>query len=162
MLLPGDIQKSGEDRLLSKSFPPIDVLIAPHHGSLSSSSPPFLNHLSPGRVIISAVHLNRFVHPHRRFLARYHNRRMTVLNTASSSAVTLDVDKWGVMSLSKRAKRDAASDMITLSAVNPNCCCGSNKSSMRSFGVLHLYFHRIFSVRMLLSDSDAPSWVFFS
>ena len=95
MLLPGDIQKSGEDRLLSKSFPPIDVLIAPHHGGLSSSSPPFLNHLSPGSVIISAGHLNRFGHPHRRVLARYHNRGMTVLNTASSAAVTLSVDKTG-------------------------------------------------------------------
>jgi len=95
MLLPGDIEKSGEDRLLSKSFPPIDVLIAPHHGSLSSSSAPFLNHLSAGLVIISAGHLNRFGHPHRRVLARYHNRGMTVLNTASSAAVTLSVDKTG-------------------------------------------------------------------
>jgi competence protein ComEC len=95
MLLPGDIEKSGEDRLLSKSFPPIDVLIAPHHGSLSSSSAPFLNHLSAGLVIISAGHLNRFGHPHRRVLARYHNRGMTVLNTASSGAVTLRVDKTG-------------------------------------------------------------------
>jgi competence protein ComEC len=70
-------------------------MIAPHHGSLSSSSPQFLNHLSPDLVIVSAGHQNRFGHPHPLVMARYRNRGMSVLNTASSGAITLQVDGDG-------------------------------------------------------------------
>jgi competence protein ComEC len=95
MLLPGDIEKRGEQWLLTKVLPSIDVMIAPHHGSLSSSSPQFLNHLSPDLVIVSAGHQNRFGHPHPLVMARYRNRGMSVLNTASSGAITLQVDGDG-------------------------------------------------------------------
>jgi competence protein ComEC len=47
-----------------------DVLMAPHHGSRSSSSPVWLNELMPTWVLIQAGHLNRFGHPAPEVLAR--------------------------------------------------------------------------------------------
>ena len=51
-----------------------DVLMAPHHGSRSSSSPVWLNELMPTWVLIQAGHLNRFGHPAQEVLARYDAR----------------------------------------------------------------------------------------
>lgn len=51
-----------------------DVLMAPHHGSRSSSSPVWLNELMPSWVLIQAGHLNRFGHPAPEVLARYEAR----------------------------------------------------------------------------------------
>ena len=51
-----------------------DVLVVPHHGSRSSSSPVWLNELMPTWALIQAGHLNRFGHPAPDVLARYEAR----------------------------------------------------------------------------------------
>lgn len=66
-----------------------DILVVPHHGSLSSSTPAFLNRVQPRYAIVSAGYANRFGHPHARVLARYEARRIPVLNTARSGAVQI-------------------------------------------------------------------------
>ncbi len=58
-----------------------DVLMAPHHGSRSSSSPVWLNELMPSWVLIQAGHLNRFGHPAPEVLARYEARAARWLAT---------------------------------------------------------------------------------
>lgn len=89
ILLPGDIEALTEVALLALAWQPIDVLIAPHHGSRSSSHPAFLNRLKPLMVVVSAGSGNRFKHPHAEVLARYHARDMQVFNTAVDGAITL-------------------------------------------------------------------------
>ena len=91
MLLPGDIEAEAEMILLDQELPPINVMLAPHHGSRSSSSPAFLNHVKPELVIVSAGYRNRFKHPHPRVIARYRARGIEVLNTAESGAITIRV-----------------------------------------------------------------------
>ncbi|HIG40459.1 MAG: DNA internalization-related competence protein ComEC/Rec2 [bacterium] len=89
MLLPGDIEAFSEEILTQLELPFIDIMVAPHHGSLSSSTPAFLNHVNPSLIIVSAGYLNRFQHPHPRVLARYQARDIGILNTATSGAITV-------------------------------------------------------------------------
>ncbi len=73
--LGGDIDAAQEVRLaLDRPQMRTTVLLAPHHGSLTSSSPVLLNTLQPAWVVVQAGHLNRFNHPSPRVLARYRQR----------------------------------------------------------------------------------------
>ena len=89
LLLTGDIEEKGELALASRGLSRSDVISSPHHGSITSSSPAFLNAVGAGVVVISAGYQNRFGHPHRRVLARYSNRSMRILNTAEDGAVRI-------------------------------------------------------------------------
>lgn len=89
VLLPGDIEAPTEMALLALAWKPVDVLIAPHHGSRSSSHPAFLNRLQPRTVVVSAGAGNRFDHPHAVVMARYAARDIQVFNTAVDGALTV-------------------------------------------------------------------------
>lgn len=97
VLIPGDIESETELALLDltahQALPRVDVLIAPHHGSLTSSHPAFLNRLKPSAVIVSAGYRNRFAHPHAQILARYQARSMQVFNTANDGAIIIRLGK---------------------------------------------------------------------
>jgi competence protein ComEC len=79
--------------LLGLVWEPVDVLIAPHHGSRSSSHPAFLNRLQPRAIVVSAGAGNRFAHPHTEVMARYQARDIQVFNTAYDGAVTVRLGK---------------------------------------------------------------------
>ncbi|VUD68819.1 ComE operon protein 3 [Thalassocella blandensis] len=91
LLFTGDIENKVERFLLASGVLPsdIDVLIAPHHGSKSSSSKAFVNHLSPTHVIFSAGYRNRYHHPSAEIVARYRDAGSTLWNTASDGAISL-------------------------------------------------------------------------
>ncbi len=69
--LSGDIGTDVEITLLDELPSHVDFLLAPHHGSLSSSSIEFVNHLQPQHVVVSAGRDNRYGHPHDRIVRRY-------------------------------------------------------------------------------------------
>ncbi len=56
MLLPGDLEKTGIDRLLAQSPLDCDVLLAPHHGSAHSNPTGFAGWSTPEWVVISGGH----------------------------------------------------------------------------------------------------------
>ncbi|MEX0941756.1 MAG: DNA internalization-related competence protein ComEC/Rec2 [Pseudomonadales bacterium] len=91
ILLPGDIGSAGESQLSHAALPDagIDVLIAPHHGSRSSSSPAFLNLVRPRVVIFSSGYNNRFNHPDPVVVDRYRLRRIRTFNTAKHGQITI-------------------------------------------------------------------------
>lgn len=72
LLLTGDIEAEVEE-LLVKEYKELDIelLKSPHHGSKSSSTPEFLEMLSPELVVIQSGKDNKFGHPHNRVLFRY-------------------------------------------------------------------------------------------
>jgi competence protein ComEC len=91
VLLAGDIEKSVEKRLVDDYGNQLqsDVLVAPHHGSKTSSSDSFLRHVDPAYAVFSVGYRNSFNHPHPDIVARYRSHNINLLNTASSGSVFL-------------------------------------------------------------------------
>ena len=87
-LLPGDVEHAAETRLMTRSLGKIDLLVAPHHGSRTSSNRPFLKHIGTRLVLVSAGHNNPFGHPHSEVLSRYDRYRIRWLSTAQSGALS--------------------------------------------------------------------------
>lgn len=87
ILLAGDIEHSAEKALLSR-LSPVDLLVSPHHGSSSSSTPGFINRVAPDWVVHSTGYLNRFGHPHDIVRNRYQSRGVRQFNTAVSGSVS--------------------------------------------------------------------------
>lgn len=89
----GDIGHRVERRILPDLPREIDLLLAPHHGSASSSTPSFVSWLSPRFVVFSAGYDNRYGHPRDEVVARYRRRGSAIYNTAIDGAVTWSSDK---------------------------------------------------------------------
>ena len=90
ILLAGDIPSSTELELIaSRSLPPqIDILVAAHHGSATSSSQTFIDKVNPRHTVFTTQRANRFNHPHASVLRRFSNTETTLWDTAKDGAVT--------------------------------------------------------------------------
>ena len=87
--LSGDLDAERETRLaLAQPALRADLLVAPHHGSASSSSPVLLNTLRPSVVLIQSGYRNRFHHPASQVLDRYRERGLSWVNTPQCGAAT--------------------------------------------------------------------------
>ena len=87
-LLTGDIEKAAETRLLeSGSLSAVDLVAVPHHGSLTSSSEPFVRRLAPDLALVSAGFDNRWSLPRPEVVDRWERAGARVVNTATSGAV---------------------------------------------------------------------------
>lgn len=73
LLLPGDIEQEAEHRLAATYRQALgsDVLVAPHHGSNTSSTYAFVKAVAPDYVVYTAGYRNSFGHPTPRTRARY-------------------------------------------------------------------------------------------
>ncbi len=93
-LLPGDIEAEAEMELTHLSCEEIDsnVLLAPHHGSKTSSTPGFLKCVDPGVVVISAGCKNIFGFPHKRVLQRYKKAGCKILRTDEAGAIAITTE----------------------------------------------------------------------
>ncbi|WP_228896717.1 DNA internalization-related competence protein ComEC/Rec2 [Pseudoduganella aquatica] len=92
MLLAGDIEAAQEAELLLRAPAslPADVLLAPHHGSGTSSTPPFLAAVRPGAAIFQVGYRNRYHHPQPQVFERYRSLGIDRLRTDESGALTLE------------------------------------------------------------------------
>ncbi len=90
-LLAGDVEAHGEQRLLQRGIPQVEVLLAPHHGSNTSSTMAFLQATMPGHVVHSAGFNNRFGFPHHEVVSRYREIQAVQYQTASSGAIMFDI-----------------------------------------------------------------------
>jgi competence protein ComEC len=91
ILLPGDIERSGELSLLklpALEDIALDLLIAPHHGSKTSSTEAFVRHLVPEHVVFSAGYRHQFGHPHRTVVERYREVSSKMWNTGEQGAIS--------------------------------------------------------------------------
>ncbi len=89
LLLPGDITRSQEWRLMGSGQLPgaVTLVVAPHHGSRSSSARDVVGYLSPRWVLYSAAYRSPHGHPHPDVVERYQQVGSQALNTADSGAV---------------------------------------------------------------------------
>ena len=87
VLLTGDIEAAQEAALLrSGQNLQADVLLAPHHGSRTSSSAAFLAAVAPHTVVVQAGYRNRFGHPAAPVLRRYAAQDLVVQSTPQCGA----------------------------------------------------------------------------
>ncbi len=88
VLLPGDIE-SALERALVRDGPNLaaDVVVAPHHGSATSSSLPFVNATAPDWVVFASGYRNRWRFPRRDVVERWTSAGAVGLDTARSGAV---------------------------------------------------------------------------
>ncbi|HEY1103202.1 MAG TPA: DNA internalization-related competence protein ComEC/Rec2 [Burkholderiaceae bacterium] len=104
VLLAGDIEAAQEARLLAAGAPlQADLLLVPHHGSKTSSTPAFVQAVQPRLAVVQAGYRNRFGHPAPEVLARYQAHGSTVLDSAHCGALLWHSADGGV-----RCQRDAA------------------------------------------------------
>lgn len=101
VLLPGDIERVREMQLLShpQLQQPVDVMIAPHHGSGTSSSQIWVSQLRPSWVVYSSGYGNRYGHPQDKVQKRYEQVGAVSFNTAHHGSLHFQVDddgNWGV------------------------------------------------------------------
>ncbi len=98
ILLVGDIEKNAEQRLL-KDHPSelrATILVAPHHGSKSSSGMAFVAATLPDYTIFTAGYRNRFGHPHPAIWQRYADSGAELLRSDVDGAILIDMDAQGV------------------------------------------------------------------
>ena len=68
-----------------------DVLIAPHHGSKTSSTADFLAKVRPSYVLISAGKANPYGHPHKKNTARLLEARQPLVQHGKARSDTSSI-----------------------------------------------------------------------
>jgi len=98
ILLTGDIEASAEKNLVkyTKKSLASDILIAPHHGSKTSSTVAFLKQVNPDWVLIPSGYKNRFKFPHAPVLQRYQQLGIKWKSTANEGALTVEFNQQGI------------------------------------------------------------------
>ncbi len=89
LLLPGDIEAAQERALISAGVQKLSasVLLAPHHGSGTSSTLPFLNAVSPKMAVFQVGYRNRYRHPKEEVLKRYRELGIERFRSDDSGAI---------------------------------------------------------------------------
>ncbi|MBU0688609.1 MAG: DNA internalization-related competence protein ComEC/Rec2 [Gammaproteobacteria bacterium] len=98
ILLTGDIERRSEERLLLHHPDKLQarLLIAPHHGSKSSSSQPFVAAVAPQHVVFTAGYRNRFHHPHPEVIRRYVHQGSHIMRSDRDGAIIIDLKPSGI------------------------------------------------------------------
>ncbi|RZL98472.1 MAG: competence protein ComEC, partial [Variovorax sp.] len=87
--LAGDIERAQEAALAARSATGAlraDVLLVPHHGSKTSSSPPLLDAVAPRLALVQAGWRNRFGHPAPAVVEAYAGRGIALVDSAHCGA----------------------------------------------------------------------------
>lgn len=93
MLLPGDIEAQQEAQLLAAAPDKLaaGILLAPHHGSATSSTPAFMAAVRPQHGIFQVGYRNRYRHPRADVVQRYRAAGAAVWRTDEAGAVELEL-----------------------------------------------------------------------
>jgi competence protein ComEC len=104
--LTGDIPAAQEVSLaLARPNERATLLMAPHHGSASSSSPVLLNTLRPRWVIVQSGYRNRFGHPARAVVERYEEKGIAWAASPRCGAATWRSDAPDRLKCERKERR---------------------------------------------------------
>lgn len=91
-LLAGDIEAKIEARLLQEGAAlKADVLVVPHHGSRTSSTPAFVAAVAPRIAVFAAGYRNQFGHPRADVVARYKRIDAQIARTDQAGAIGVTI-----------------------------------------------------------------------
>jgi competence protein ComEC len=90
VLLSGDIEAAQEAALLARDAAALrsSVLLVPHHGSKTSSTPAFIDAVAPTVAVVQAAYRSRFGHPAADVVDRYRQRGITLVRSDACGAWT--------------------------------------------------------------------------
>jgi competence protein ComEC len=117
ILLPGDIERLAEDLLVKDHKAKLQsrVLIAPHHGSRTSSTSGLIDSVKPQYVIFPVGYKNRFRFPHKKVITRYMQEKALLFNASKTGAITFKFgdksDILGIAFYRQKTKRFWHDDM---------------------------------------------------
>ena len=92
LLLSGDIERKAEKMLTKKYHDSldVDVLIAPHHGSKSSSTKAFIQATSPEFVVFTTGYRNPYGFPDEKVVSRYKEFGSHLVNSATQGMISFE------------------------------------------------------------------------
>ena len=90
-LLPGDLPAQQERGLVTQhgEVLKVDVVVVPHHGSATSSSPEFVHAVRPRHALALVGYRNRFEHPDAQVTSRWRRVGATVWRSDLHGAITV-------------------------------------------------------------------------
>ena len=93
-LLTADIEARSEAELVAQQPDALrsDVMLVPHHGSKTSSTPAFLAAVRPALAIATPGYRNRLGHPRPEIIARYQEQGIRLLRSDYDGAVEIRFD----------------------------------------------------------------------
>ncbi|PCI58278.1 MAG: DNA internalization-related competence protein ComEC/Rec2 [Methylophilaceae bacterium] len=109
ILLTGDIEKEAEQSLLQEQKVKLksDIMIAPHHGSKTSSTEGFISAAGAKHVIFTVGYLNRFKHPKPLVMSRYLVRGASLYRSDYHGAVIINFTKQTALRVNAWRSLDA-------------------------------------------------------
>jgi competence protein ComEC len=106
VLLTGDIERAAERTLVRETqFLRSEILVVPHHGSRTSSTPEFIAAVAPRWAVVAAGYRNRFGHPSREVLERYRDAGARIVRTDLDGAVSIRLSATEVGVEGERVRR---------------------------------------------------------
>lgn len=99
ILLPADIGKKEENALLSRDRDTLSstVLVAPHHGSNTSSTTAFIQQVNPELTIFTVGYRSRYGHPREQVVERYRTLGYQNLRSDHDGAILLRFTAEGLL-----------------------------------------------------------------
>ena len=98
VLLPADIEARAERQLIERWGERLrsQVLVAPHHGSKTSSTPEFIDAVAPRYVLFPAGYRSRYRHPNAAVVQRYVERGIALRDSPASGALEFRLRATGL------------------------------------------------------------------
>jgi competence protein ComEC len=109
LLLAADVEARSEAEMLARDAAALrsDVLVVPHHGSKTSSTPAFIDAVAPSIGLLSVGYRNRFHHPNPGVVARYLARGVELHRTDREGAlhITLPAQSASTIGIGSQSQR---------------------------------------------------------
>ena len=110
ILLTGDIHRKSERILVRQKELDLsaDILVAPHHGSKSSSMMRFIERIKPRYVLFASGYRNRFRHPNPMVVKRYQQVKSEVLSSPEEGAIQFTLIPGQTLQVPRRYRKQHA------------------------------------------------------
>jgi len=112
VLLSGDIEKPAEQYLVNTYGNSLasSILVIPHHGSKTSSSPAFIQNVAPRYAIVSYGFDNRYHFPHQQAMQTYKQNSIPVYNTVDCGMVSVSINAKNISEKPRCYRKQAPSN----------------------------------------------------
>jgi len=96
LLFPGDIEARAEAGMMAHGIRAHDIMLMPHHGSATSSTPALIRAVAPKIAIVQTGYANHYGFPKSQVIQRYEHAGARIWNTANGAVTVMLDDKKGV------------------------------------------------------------------